>query len=107
MKTGRHSLLLLEIVLDLFIFAVCAVVCTGLLVRARQMSDDSAKLTDAVFAAQTAAETWRAGQQPAGKAGAFAIEMKPVQDSAVKEAVSISVLLDGQEVYTIEEVARP
>ena len=97
MKTGRHSLLLLEIVLDLFIFAVCAVVCTGLLVRARQMGNDSQTLTDAVFAAQSAAD----------QDGAFSIEIEPMQDNQVKEAVTISVLLDGKEIYTIEEVARP
>ena len=107
MKTGRHSLLLLEIVLDLFIFAICAVVCTGLLVRARQMGNDSQTLTDAVFAAQSAAETWRAGGQPANQDGAFSIEIEPMQDNQVKEAVTISVLLDGKEIYTIEEVARP
>ena len=59
---GRANLFLVELVLNLLIFALCAAVCLGLLARARGMSRESADLTLAVAAAQTAAEEWRLGQ---------------------------------------------
>lgn len=63
MKTVPKSrLLLLELVADLFIFALCAAVCVALLVQARSMSDESTRLTQAVYIAQDAAERLRAGE---------------------------------------------
>ena len=63
MKTVPKSrLLLLELVADLFIFVLCASVCVALLVQARSMSDESTKLTQAVYIAQDAAERLRAGE---------------------------------------------
>ena len=63
MKTVPKSrLLLLELVADLFIFVLCAAVCVALLVQARSMSDESTKLTQAVYIAQDAAERLRAGE---------------------------------------------
>lgn len=56
---SRARLLLVELILDLVIFALCAAVCVALLVRARSMSRESTELTQAVYLAQTAAETWR------------------------------------------------
>ena len=63
MKTVPKSrLLLLELVIDFIIFALCAVVCAALLFQARTMSDESTKLTQAVYIAQDAAERLRAGE---------------------------------------------
>ena len=63
MKTVPKSrLLLLELVADLFIFALCAALCVALLVQARSMSDESTRLTQAVYIAQDAAERLRAGE---------------------------------------------
>lgn len=104
MKTERHLLFLFEIVLDLLIFAVCAVVCTGLLMRARSMSEDSAVLTDAVYLAQSAAETWRAGGTPNANADGYTVEITPL---AGKNAASVTVRHWGETVFTLEEVARP
>lgn len=58
----KSRLLLLELVADLFIFALCAVVCVALLVQARYMSAESTQLTQAVYIAQDAAERLRAGE---------------------------------------------
>lgn len=58
----RSRLLLLELVADLFIFALCAAVCVALLFQARSMSDESTKLAQAVYIAQDAAERLRAGE---------------------------------------------
>lgn len=55
--TPRSRLLLVELVCDLVIFALCAVVCVTLLVKARSMSQESTELTRAVYLAQEAVET--------------------------------------------------
>ena len=63
---SRFSLFLMELIIDLFLFVLCAAVCVGLLVHARRMSAQSTRLTQAVYLAQSAAETWKAtGTQPA------------------------------------------
>ena len=59
----RSRLLLLELVADLFIFALCAAVCVALLFQARSMSRDSTQLTQAVYIAQDAAERIRSGRE--------------------------------------------
>lgn len=59
--TPRSRLLLIELVCDLIIFALCGLVCVTLLVRARTMSTESTRLTQAVYIAQDAAERYRAG----------------------------------------------
>lgn len=59
----KSRLLLLELVADLFIFALCAVVCVALLVQARSMSAESTQLTQAVYIAQDVAERLRAGEE--------------------------------------------
>lgn len=68
MKTpSRSRLLLLELMFDLLIFALCAVVCTALLVQAKAISRESTRLTEAVYIAQSAAERCRNGLAlPAG-----------------------------------------
>lgn len=58
----RSRLLLLELVADLFIFALCAAVCVALLFQAKSMSAESTKLAQAVYIAQDAAERLRAGE---------------------------------------------
>lgn len=60
--TPRSRLLLIELVCDFIIFALCAAVCVTLLVRARTMSRESTLLTQAVYIAQDAAERYRSGQ---------------------------------------------
>lgn len=55
--TPKSRLLLMELVCDLVIFTLCAVVCVALLVQARSMSQTSTELTRAVYLAQEAVET--------------------------------------------------
>ena len=57
----RTNLFLLELVLDLVLFTLCAVVCVALLLTAKGMSQESRQLTEAVYIAQDAAERWRSG----------------------------------------------
>lgn len=60
----RSRLLLVELICDLAIFVLCAVVCVTLLVRARAMSRESTALTQCVYLAQSAAEEYLSTGRP-------------------------------------------
>ena len=55
---NKNSLLLLELMLNILIFALCAAVCLSLLFCARAAMDESRELSRAVYVAQTVAETY-------------------------------------------------
>ena len=59
MRLNRNTLFLTELVLNVLIFALCAACCVLMLVRANALSARSAALTDAVYIAQSVAETFR------------------------------------------------
>lgn len=63
-STNGGSLFLVELILDLIIFVMCAAVCVALLVHAHIMSTQSTDLTQAVYIAQSYAEQLRTGQTP-------------------------------------------
>jgi hypothetical protein len=59
-RTGSRSALFLgEVVLALLIFSLCSAVCVGLLFRSYLISETSRELNQAVFCAQSAAETFK------------------------------------------------
>ena len=103
----RENLFLLELVCCLLLFALCAAVCAGLLVRAHGMSRESTQLTDAVYAAQSAAEAWKAGQTPAEDWGEYRVTCEAGAEDASPRTCAITVWLDGRAIYTLEEVAAP
>lgn len=102
----RSNLFLLELVLNLALFALCASVCVALLVHTRSMSRESEALTQAVYLAQSAAERWRAtGEIPAwtapdenGFTGRGSVE---------GGALSIAIYQGDQLIYMLEGVAAP
>jgi hypothetical protein len=103
---GRSSLLLTELILDLFIFVVCTAVCVGLLVKARGMSRDAQELTAAVAVAQTAAEELRAGVPASslsalGAGDGYAVEILAADTADGAAAYEITVFRDGRAVYTL------
>lgn len=55
-ETKKTSLLMIELVSAILIFAVCCAICVGLFVEADRESKNSARLTQAVLLAQNAAE---------------------------------------------------
>lgn len=64
-RENRSSLFLLELIICLFLFVICAAVCVGLLLHARGLSMESRDLTNAVYQAQSYAERWReSGELP-------------------------------------------
>ena len=103
----RENLFLIELVGCLLLFALCAAVCTGLLFRAHGMSRESTELTDAVYIAQSAAETWKAGQAPAGDWGDYRVTCEAGAEDASPRTCDITVWLDGVAVYKLEGVAAP
>ena len=96
---------LLERILDLCVFAVCAVVCVLLLVRAQGISAGSQRLTRAVYLAQSAAETWKAAGEIPG-AGALSDEGYAVEIEEGAGEADVTVTWNGETVYTIEGVRR-
>lgn len=107
MRAGRGGRLrLLELIIDLCVFALCAVVCVLLLVRAQRVSVDSRRLTQAVYLAQSAAERWKAtGAVPAGgetlEDENYLVDITPEGDTA-----RVTVTWRGETVYVLEEVGR-
>ena len=111
------SLFLIEQVAAVLIFIACAAVCTGVFVRAWQMTRDSADLTYASAAARSAAEAFYAAPdmealatlldaQVSGEALAVTDEGYTLRLSRRTEQgllwADISVLTsDGDEVYTL------
>jgi len=100
---SRSRLLLLELILDLVIFALCAAVCVTLLVRARFMSRASGELTQAVYLAQTAAETWRS----CGDGADWTVDGYQIQHTRTSSGTSVQTGLvriskDGRLIYELE-----
>lgn len=97
---------LLELILDLCVFAVCAVVCVLLLVRAQGISAGSQRLTRAVYLAQSAAETWKAAGEIPGAGGVPDSEGYAVEIEEGDGEADVTVTWNGETVYTIEGVRR-
>lgn len=102
MRGGRARLL--ELVLDLCVFGVCALLCALLLARAAAISEESRRLTRAVYLAQTLAEDWKAGE-PAPRTAGDGSLTGALRETAA-DAAEITVTWNGETVYTIEEVRR-
>lgn len=80
-STPRSRLLLIELVCDLVIFALCAVVCVALLIQAKSMSRESTHLTQAVYLAQDAADRYLSGREFDGDAGDFLVTYNRQEDT--------------------------
>lgn len=127
MKTGmkRGNLFLLELICNLFIFVLCAGVCVGLLLHAKSLSKQSTELTDAVYAAQSAAAEWQSGTfregiwysvdgetqafaldqagqpLPAGQEGYYTLTLKELPEENGVTYAEISVLQGDREIFAI------
>lgn len=105
-QTGhRSSLILLELIINLFLFAICAAVCVGLLLHARGMSAESRNLTQAVYIAQTIAEEWQA-------TGAMPMWCTPDEEGFTADingdvdTLSITISKNEKQIYALEGVRR-
>ena len=99
----RANLFLLELVLDLFVFALCAAVCVGLLVRAHGLSRKSGRLTQAVYLAQTAAETWRSHGDGADRTvDGYQVQHTRTSGGTSVQTGRVRISRDGRLVYELE-----
>ena len=98
---SRFSLFLMELVIDLFLFVLCAAVCVGLLLHARSMSLESTRLTQAVYLAQSTAEALRAGSPLPEAPEGYRCEVSRIEDSGLTSA-SIEIFWGDTALYTLE-----
>lgn len=98
---SRFSLFLMELIIDLFLFVLCAAVCVGLLLHARSMSLESTRLTQAVYLAQSTAEALRAGSTLPEAPEGYRCEVSRTEDSGLTSA-SIEVFWGDTALYTLE-----
>ena len=99
----KSRLLLLELVIDFIIFALCAAVCVALLVRARSMSRESTELTQAVYLAQTAAETWRSHGDGADRTvDGYQVRHTRTGGGTSVQTGRVRISRDGRLVYELE-----
>lgn len=96
----RTNLFLIELVFNLFIFALCAAVCVGLLLHARRISQESEQLNQAVSLAQSAAEALRSGQSLPEAPEGYEITSLLSQEEGLVNA-EILILCQGETVYTL------
>ena len=97
----KANLFLIELVLNLLIFALCAAVCVGLLLHARSMSLESTRLTQAVYLVQSTAEALRAGSALPEAPEGYRCEVSRTEDSGLTSA-SIEVFWGDTALYTLE-----
>ena len=98
---SRFSLFLMELIIDLFLFVLCAAVCVGLLLHARSMSLESTRLTQAVYLAQSAAEALRNGGGLPEAPEGYRCEVSRMEDSGLTSA-SIEIFWGDTALYTLE-----
>lgn len=103
----RTNLFLLELVLDLLLFAVCATVCVGLVLHAKSMSRDSRALTEAVYIAQDAAERYRAGQDVADYYSAAGTPEENGGDADYRVEFTAGDKSADIAVYTVDGAEKP
>lgn len=97
----RTNLFLIELLFNLFIFALCAAVCVGLLIHARYMSLESTHLTQAVYLAQSAAEALRAGQDAPNTPAGYEVTPSLTTGNGLVSG-QIAVSYQGEPVYTLD-----
>ncbi len=102
---NRFRLLLLELLGSFTILILCALVCLSFLAKAHQMSRESTDLTRAVYLAQSAAESWKAGGQPVTQADGYTVTITPMSESQGLTVCQISVWKQDRVIFTLEEVA--
>lgn len=97
--SSRSRLLLLELLFDLVIFALCAAVCVAILVSARSMSRESRELTDAVYLAQSAAD---AGTSERYEQDGYTVSIARTAAADEPNIRRIEIAKDGRVIYTLD-----
>lgn len=117
---NRSSLVLMEQLVMLLVFALCAALCLKIFAAAREQSDEARRVNEAVLIAQNTAETLKAcrgdyeelaglsgwekrGQSLCFTEGGCLVEIRPM-DSKIPGLgrAGIRVSCDGEDVFAIE-----
>lgn len=102
--SGKSSLFLMELMIALLIFAVCACVCAAIIAKAGADITQSRDMSNAMIIAQNRAELIKGGRDTAGMTEYFDRELSPAtQEQAEYSVVStVSPSEDGVTEYTVE-----
>lgn len=105
-SSPRSHLFLTELILNIFIFIVCASICTALFLHAQHLEQKSRILTDAVYLAETAAEQYRSGQSVSEtntteNGVSYCISTQEIPAKKGISAAEVSILCDGNVVYSL------
>ena len=102
--SGKSSLFLMELMIALLIFAVCACVCAAIIAKAGADITESRDMSNALIMAQNQAELIKSGQDTTGETGYFDSDLLPVsQENAEYSVVSTVTPSDsGVTEYTVE-----
>lgn len=102
--SGKSSLFLMELMIALLIFAVCACVCAAIVAKAGADINESRDMSNALIMAQNRAELIKGGKDTAGETEYFDSELFPVaQEDAEYSVVSTVTPSDsGVTEYTVE-----
>lgn len=80
---SKTSLFLIELLVMVLIFALCAALCLQIFVRAEQISLETARRDDALLLARNAAELFRSGSSAEEIAqtlsGEYTVQIEPLQ----------------------------
>ena len=101
----KSNLFFFEVILDIFIFMLCSVVCISMLSKAARISDRSSRLTDAIFLAQSAAERFKSGEYVGSVSyenDGYLVDVHVNEKPALYADISVS--LDGKTIFSLEEV---
>ena len=103
-QSGKSSLFLMELMIALLIFAVCACVCAAIIAKAGADITESRDMSNALIMAQNQAELIKNGRDAAGETGYFDSELLPVsQENAEYSVVSTVTPSEvGVTEYTVE-----
>ena len=102
--SSKSSLFLMELMIALLIFAVCACVCAAIVAKAGADINESRDMSNAMIMAQNQAELIKGGGNTAGKTEYFDGELSPAsQENAEYSVVStVTASEDGVTEYTVE-----
>lgn len=101
---GKSGLFLMELMIALLIFALCACVCVAIIAKASANLTESRDMSNALILSQNQAELIKSGKETGDKTDYFDAELTSVnKDNSVYYSVSkIQSADNGVKEYTVE-----
>lgn len=102
--SGKSSLFLMELMIALLIFAVCACVCATIFAKAGADINESRDMSNALIMVQNRAELIKSGLDTTGETEYFDSQLLNVSQENAEYAVVSNVISDNSGVteYTVE-----